>query len=160
MSTRSAHSLRAPAHPSDQPASPQLPATWTTSLFSGAPAAMVSPENLPAMPADAPSSVSPRTAYQLALYRRALLIDVRTVTERRHEGVMHPSLTSRLADAVQAGRPPELILLGGCPTRSARIAAALTRLGAPRVRLVDGGFVGWHRAGLPRLLPTSLRPAA
>lgn len=131
---------------------------WETSLFS-TPATPATP----AASAASAASVSVRAAYQLALFRRAVLVDIRPEGQRRAEGSVHPSLHPTLVerdalewrlDPCSAGRlgwvSPEVRVLLLCQTgyASSLAAAGLERLGV-RAAGVTGGLRAWRDAALP-----------
>lgn len=117
----------------------------------------------PATPATPATSVSVRAAYQLLLFRRAVLVDIRPEGQRRAEGEVHPALGPVLVerDALEwrldprsAGRlgwaSPEVRVLVLCQEgyASSFAAAGLVRLGV-RAAGVTGGLRAWREAGLP-----------
>ncbi len=134
---------------------------WETSLFSA-----------PARPAvddlvdEAPGTderVSARAAYQLVLFHRAVLVDIRPEAQRRAEGEVHPALGPvvvertvlewRLDPRSSARLPwvsPEVRVLVLCQEgyASSLAAASLVRLGV-RATDVTGGLRAWREAGLP-----------
>ncbi|AKU15209.1 rhodanese-like domain-containing protein [Luteipulveratus mongoliensis] len=114
---------------------------WETSLFAGGLEGCPEPT-----PAVGPGWVSPRAAYQDALYGRATLVDVRP--HRARSTVVHPGLEPRdVTDLDQHSGP--VILVGGAGGEAATVAVALLRRGMPRVSVLSGGFAGWLAEGLP-----------
>jgi rhodanese-related sulfurtransferase len=110
------------------------------------------------------SRVSARAAYQEALYRRALLVDIRPAAQRAVEGEVAPHLgvlvvernvlewrfdprhDARLDVATFDTRVVVLCQEG---YTSSLAADALLRLGIHRATDVVGGFRAWREAGLP-----------
>ncbi|HYO85831.1 MAG TPA: hypothetical protein VES01_05150 [Dermatophilaceae bacterium] len=139
------------------------PDAWPTLLFASAPTTR---------PAD---TISVRAAYQLALHDRGLLLDTRPEPERDAEGRVHPRLQPVLVpdcrDATEAvtiavtrngasrGKTA-LLVLGGDPDTTARLADALRRVVRRPVLVVQGGFAAWEQWGLPRVGPDPQATAA
>ena len=146
---------------------------WETSLFS-APAR-------PAVRAVAPPSggvsvddlvdearatyerISVRAAYQLVLFGRAVLVDIRPEAQRRAEGEVAPSLGPVVVernvlewrfDPRSSARLPwvteatQVLVLCQEGYASSLAAATLVRLGV-RATDVVGGLRAWREAGLP-----------
>ena len=85
--------------------------------------------------------LSPRAAFQAAIYGRASILDLRTGTERRREGELPAYLSVGSGEGHRA-----VIALAG--------QDGLT-LGLPAI---VGGFAGWRSAGMPvsrGLVPTA-----
>jgi hypothetical protein len=96
------------------------------------------------------AAVSPRAAYQAALYDRAVIVDLRDERRRRVEG----ALPAELSSAVVGRRELTVWLRESLATRVLLLDddGALARQGnpvAPQVAAVAGGFDGWRAAGLP-----------
>ncbi len=107
--------------------------------------------------------ISARAAYQLVLFRRAVLVDIRPEAQRRAEGEVHPALdpvvvernvlewrldprgSARLPWATEQARVLVLCQEGYA---SSLAAASLVRLGV-RATDVTGGLRAWREAGLP-----------
>ncbi len=128
---------------------------WETSQFS---------DSTPGPTAEATAGVSARAAYQLLLYRRAVLVDIRSADERLVEGevdaalrpvVVDAALLERRLDPRSTVRFPwvrdDLCVLVLCSEgyASAVAAASLVRLGLRRASEVVGGLRAWRDAGLP-----------
>jgi rhodanese-related sulfurtransferase len=128
---------------------------WETSQFS---------RSTSAAPAATASSVTARAAYQMLLYGRAVLVDIRTREQRVAEGdvdqalgpiVVDAALLERRFDPRSTVRFPwvheDLPVLVLCSEgyASAVAAASLVRLGLPRASEVVGGLRAWREAGLP-----------
>ena len=108
--------------------------------------------------------MSARAAYQWALHRRAVLVDIRPEAQRRAEGEIHPDLAPvaiepavlewRL-DPRSAARlawvTPEVRVIVLCQEgrASSLAAASLNRLGLRHATDVVGGMMAWREAGLP-----------
>lgn len=132
--------------------------TWQSELFATRPAIRHSRS------AGARERVSPRAAFQEALWGRATLVDIRPETERRITGelpksltpltIEHATLGARL-DPAGAARLPiastELRVIVICREgrASADAADTLCRLGVRRATDVIGGFAAWLSLGLP-----------
>jgi rhodanese-related sulfurtransferase len=97
-----------------------------------------------------------------AMQAGALLIDLRTDTQRRRDGEIPGALvidrmvlewrvdpTSGAAHAAIGGLDTPLILLCGQGYSSSLAVGTLLDLGASRVTDVTGGFEAWRAAGLP-----------
>jgi rhodanese-related sulfurtransferase len=135
-------------------------------------AAGVRPRTLEEILADACAKIvryTPADAHD-ACSTGALLIDIRSDTDREHDGIVPGSLhiprtvLEWRADPDGAHRNPylagldqQLILLcdHGCSTILA--AANLTELGYTRAGDVIGGFAAWQRARLPTRMPPTQR---
>lgn len=128
---------------------------WETSQFS---------TSTPGPTARATSHVSARAAYQLLLYGRAVLVDIRPAAQRLTEGevdgalnpvVVDAALLERRLDPRSTVRFPwvrdDLCVLVLCSEgyASAVAAASLVRLGLRRASEVVGGLRAWREAGLP-----------
>jgi rhodanese-related sulfurtransferase len=107
--------------------------------------------------------VSARAAYQLVLFRRAVLVDIRPEAQRRAEGEVHeawrPVVVERNVlewrlDPRSSARLPwvgeEMRVLVLCQEgyASSLATASLVRLGV-RATDVVGGLRAWREAGLP-----------
>jgi rhodanese-related sulfurtransferase len=96
-------------------------------------------------------SVSPRAAYQAALYGRAVLVDLRSRRARDRDGDLPDRLAVAVVDRLELGLwlreslASRVLLLDDDGARAGRLAAG----GDPRVAAVEGGFAGWRAAGLP-----------
>jgi rhodanese-related sulfurtransferase len=127
---------------------------WETSQFSGSTRAAPT----------ATTGVSPRAAYQLLLYGRAVLVDIRPDAERRAEGEVDPALRPlvmerdglerrldpRSRERLPWARPDiRLLVLDREGYASSLAAASLVRLGLTRAAGVVGGLRAWREAGLP-----------
>lgn len=108
--------------------------------------------------------MSPRAAYQLVLYGRAVLVDIRPEAQRRAEGEVHPDLRPVVIernvlewrlDPRSAARLPwvaadaRVLVLCQEGYASSLAAATLVRLGLSRATDVVGGLRAWREAGLP-----------
>ncbi len=107
--------------------------------------------------------VSAREAYQLVLFRRAVLVDIRPEAQRRAEGEVHPGLAPVVIernvlewrlDPRSSARLPwvteqtRVLVLCQEGYASSLAAATLVRLGVQATD-VDGGLRAWREAGLP-----------
>ena len=125
---------------------------WETGLFA-VPASMVRAER-----------ISARAAYQLALFGRGVIVDIRAGADRRAEGAVHARLNPLVVPqgqvrrwmaqpwfAALAGLRPDtrLILLTQDGSASAEVAATLRTAGFVQATDVVDGFRGWCAAGLP-----------
>ena len=142
--------------------------TWETRLFSGG-RGWTAPlyDGVDDQLRDARSRlarVSPRAAYQEALYRRAILVDIRPAAQRAVEGEVaghlaplvvernvlewrfDPRADSRLP---VAGFETRVIVLCQEGYTSSLAADSLLRLGIRPATDVMGGFRAWREAGLP-----------
>ncbi|WP_157508906.1 rhodanese-like domain-containing protein [Luteipulveratus halotolerans] len=120
------------------PGAPTSYVRWETSLFSGG--------VQPCPEVDEPGRVSPRAAYQDALWGRATLVDVRP--RHRRAVVVHPDLEPRDAVDVSSWNAP-VILCGDHEAEVAPVAAALRRHGLREVWVLAGGITQWRAEGFP-----------
>lgn len=108
--------------------------------------------------------ISVRAAYQWALHRRAVIVDIRPQAQREAEGEVHPGLDPvvverndlewRLdprSDARLRWVTPETRVIVLCQEgyASSLAAASLARLGLRHVTDAVGGLRAWREAGLP-----------
>lgn len=99
----------------------------------------------------APHTVSPRAAYQAALYGRAVIVDLRSARSREGGGELPTELTVAVVDRLELGLwlreslASRVLLLDDDGARAGRLVAT----GEARLAVVDGGFAGWLSAGLP-----------
>jgi rhodanese-related sulfurtransferase len=108
--------------------------------------------------------VSARAAYQEALYRRAVLVDIRPAAQRAAEGEIAAQLEPLTVERnvlewrfdprhefrlPQAGYDTRVLVLCQEGYTSSLAADALVRLGVRRATDVIGGFRAWREAGLP-----------
>ena len=106
--------------------------------------------NDPVSTAPARAAVSPRAAYQAALYGRAVLVDLRAARRRDRDGELPAELEVAVVDRLELGvwlresLARRVILLDDDGARAGRLA----RGSDPRVTSVDGGFAAWVAAGL------------
>lgn len=107
---------------------------WHTQLFAG-PADHALPSER--------TSVSPRAAYQMLLYRRAKLLDLRTDDQRRDHGEVAAELRS--AD----GADVPLVVLCHDGQASSALTQAMRASGDPRASAIEGGYRAWLALGLP-----------
>lgn len=133
--------------------------TWQSELF-----ASTRPVRSGVVPRGVRPRLSPRAAFQEALWGRATLVDIRPAAQRRAEGQLPASLTplaiehavlrARL-DPRSAERLPiassELRVVVICQEgrASADAADALASLGVRHATDVIGGFTAWRSLGLP-----------
>lgn len=95
--------------------------------------------------------VSPRAAYQAALYGRAVIVDMRGARSRARGGELPAELAVAVVDRLELGLwlreslASRVLLLDDDGARSGRLVAS----GEARLAVVDGGFAGWLAAGLP-----------
>jgi rhodanese-related sulfurtransferase len=106
--------------------------------------------------------ISPRAAYQEALYGRSLLLDIRTGGTRAREGAICGSLSPVTIDGTfpahhLAGE--RIVLLAGDVVTATAVRELLTRAGAASVAVIVGGYAGWAAAGLPIALPVARETA-
>ena len=119
---------------------------WETSQCSGSAAPATEPGSAHGL-----AQVSARAAYQLLLYRRAVLVDARAEVVRRAEGDVHPGMRPfrlELGAASLRGvlrQRTRVLVLGDEPVSS----AALSELDGIEVAGVAGGMRAWREAGLP-----------
>lgn len=97
-----------------------------------------------------PHTVSPRAAYQAALYGRAVIVDLRSARSRERGGELPTELTVAVVDRLELGlwlreSLASRVLLLDDGARAGRLVAT----GEARLAVVDGGFAGWLSAGLP-----------
>ncbi|MEP6629891.1 MAG: rhodanese-like domain-containing protein [Lapillicoccus sp.] len=147
---------------------------WETSLFSAPTRPATRPDTAGTSGArtvddfvvEARSSyerISARAAYQLVLFRRAVLVDIRPEAQRRAEGEVHPALGPVVIernvlewrlDPRSSARLPwataqtRVLVLCQEGYASSLAAATLVRLGV-RATDVTGGLRAWREAGLP-----------
>ena len=108
--------------------------------------------------------ISVRAAYQWALHRRAVIVDIRPQAQREAEGEVHPGLDPvvverndlewRLDPRSDARLPwvtPETRVIVLCQEgyASSLAAASLARLGLRHVTDAVGGLRAWREAGFP-----------
>lgn len=97
------------------------------------------------------AAVSPRAAYQAALYGRAVLVDLRTARRRDRDGDLPAEVASAVVDRLELGvwlresLASRIFLVDDDGARAGRLAGGSDA----RVTSVDGGFAGWLAAGLP-----------
>lgn len=97
------------------------------------------------------AAVSPRAAYQAALYGRSVLVDLRAARRRDRDGGLPTEVTAVVVDRLELGvwlresLASRIVLLDDDGARAGRLA----RGEDPRVTSVEGGFAGWLAAGLP-----------
>jgi rhodanese-related sulfurtransferase len=109
-------------------------------------------------------AMSARAAYQLLLYGRAMLVDIRSASERRVDGEIDPALGPVVVDAALLERrfhprstvrfpwvtdETRVLVLDQEGYASSPAAATLVRLGLTRATEVVGGLRAWREAGLP-----------
>lgn len=106
--------------------------------------------NEPVGAATAEATVSPRAAYQAALYGRAALVDIRSALGRAREGELPAELGAAVVDRSELQRWLRESLAARVLVLSDDVGTT-TSIGVTdaRVALVDGGFTGWLAAGLP-----------
>jgi hypothetical protein len=96
------------------------------------------------------AALSPRAAYQEALYGRAVVVDLRSARRRARDGDLPAEITSAVVDRLELGRwlreslASRVLLLDDDGARAGGLAGGSD----PRVTSVDGGFAGWVAAGL------------
>ena len=97
------------------------------------------------------AALSPRAAYQAALYGRAVVVDLRSAGRRERDGDLPDEITTAVVDRLELGRwlheslASRVLLLDHDGARAGRLA----RGSDPRVASVEGGFAAWVAAGLP-----------
>jgi rhodanese-related sulfurtransferase len=109
-------------------------------------------------------TMSARAAYQLLLYGRAVLVDIRPASERRVNGEIDPALGPVVVDAALLERrldprstvrfpwvtdDTRVLVLDQEGYASSLAAARLVRLGLTSATEVVGGLRAWREAGLP-----------
>ncbi len=87
--------------------------------------------------------LSPRAAYQMLLYRRARLLDLRTLEQRRTHGEIATEL------CVSGDTDVPVVVLCDDGRASSTVAQAMRASGHPRVGAIEGGFRAWRALGLP-----------
>ena len=145
--------------------------SWETRQFSRPPTPVVQPIRTAATTVDdlldearaTYQRISARAAYQLVLYGRAVLVDIRPEAQRRAEGEVHPDLRPIVLernvlewrlDPRSAARLPwvtddtRVLVLCQEGYASSLAAATLVRLGLTRATDVVGGLRAWREAGL------------
>lgn len=106
-------------------------------------------------PAGDATRLSPRAAFQEALHRRAVLIDIRRPAQRLARGSISPQLEPVIADLTTLGgrlaesQGDQVILVDQTGEESREICDSLRRFGRGRVRHVTGGFDAWVQDGMP-----------
>ncbi len=102
-----------------------------------------------------PAPITPRAAYQEALYGRTVLLDVRDAGERAAQGeppayldviTAEPVGLPAIRPLVRRRRVAVLTVDGTVPEPLRTALAELTS----NVQVVSGGAAGWRVAGLPR----------
>lgn len=108
--------------------------------------------------------LSPRAAYQAALWGRAILVDIRPAAQRRAEGGIHPSLGAMTVERnvlewrfdprhdarlPQASFDARVIVLCQEGYTSSLAADSLRRIGVHRATDIVGGFGAWRSLSLP-----------
>ncbi len=89
------------------------------------------------------TTVSPRAAYQMLLYRRGRLLDLRTWSQRR----AHGDIAAELRGAGGANVP--LVVLCHDGQASSTLVQAMRASGDPGADAIEGGFLAWRALGLP-----------
>lgn len=87
--------------------------------------------------------LSPRAAYQMLLYRRATLLDLRTLEQRR----THGEIAAELRSTADTDGPVVVLCHDG--RASSTVAQAMRASGHHRVGAIEGGFRAWRTLGLP-----------
>ncbi|MFV0426406.1 MAG: rhodanese-like domain-containing protein [Beutenbergiaceae bacterium] len=105
---------------------------------------------LNAAPAPIARTVSPREAYQAALYGRAVVVDLRSERRRAAAGYLPSALAAvvgrrELEVWLQESLAQRILLLDHDGERAVRLA----RGGDRRVTAITGGFAAWQGAELP-----------
>jgi len=96
------------------------------------------------------AAVSPRAAYQAALYDRAVIVDLRDDRRRRGDGALPADVASavvgrhELARWLRESLAARVLLLDDDGALVPHGSAA-----GPQMSVVAGGFDGWRAAGLP-----------
>lgn len=126
-------------------------ARWQADLFESRLAA--------ALPATR-DRVSVRSAFQDALYGRALILDLRDDADRDAAGAVPEDLALVVRAGVDLATLTghrALYLLGGEHDGSVVEPAqfAAFHRGRPRIQIIDGGFAAWRAAGLPMAAPAA-----
>lgn len=97
------------------------------------------------------AALSPRAAYQAALYGRAVLVDLRSARHRDRDGELPAEVATAVVDRLELGvwlresLATRIVLLDDDGARAGRLAGGPD----PRVTSVEGGFTAWLAAGLP-----------
>lgn len=137
--------------------------SWQGNLFTSAarrpaadpPSAADLPATTPGTPAtpDTPG-ISARLAYQYAMYRRAVIVDARSQTEREADGRVHPSLApltpAQFTSAAPAyGSVRRIVILGDDHATTAATQLLNEAVPGAEIVTVVGGFAAWRQARLP-----------
>lgn len=108
--------------------------------------------------------LSPRAAFQAALWGTALIVDVRPAAQRAEDGEIDPRLDPLVIERVdlewrldprsaarirQASYDLAVIVVDAEGTTSSLAAESLQRLGVHAATDVVGGFSAWRRHGMP-----------
>lgn len=128
---------------------PMSDARWQADLFESPDAAQ-----LPATR----DRVTTRSAFQDALYGRALILDLREDADRDRCGAVPADLALVVRPGVDvaalAGQRALYLLVEESDEPVVEPAQfAAFHPGRPRIELVDGGFAAWRAAGLPVAQP-------
>lgn len=99
------------------------------------------------------ASIAPAEAARLVREGRASIVDVREPDEHRREHVagasLHPSSSFSISGFPAASVGRELLVMCRSGGRAGKVVQALRASGRTDVRVIDGGIVGWMKAGLP-----------
>lgn len=108
-----------------------------------------------ATPVSAPSAaaVPPSEAARMVERGEAVIVDVREPDEHRREHVagaaLFPSSVFSVSGFPAADRTRQTLVLCRSGGRAGKVVQALRASGRTDVRVIDGGIVGWMKAGLP-----------
>jgi rhodanese-related sulfurtransferase len=106
-----------------------------------------------ASPAAASQTVTPAEALRLMERGEAFIVDVREPDEHRREHVagaaLFPSSVFSVRGFPAADRARQTLVMCRSGSRARKVAEALWAAGRADVRVIEGGIVGWCKAGLP-----------
>ncbi|MFM7807871.1 MAG: rhodanese-like domain-containing protein [Planctomycetota bacterium] len=106
-----------------------------------------------ASPSVASPTVAPAEAARLVEHGEAFIVDVREPDEHRREHVagaaLFPSSFFSVSGFPSPDRSRQTLVMCRSGSRARKVAEALWAAGRTDVRVIEGGIVGWCKAGLP-----------
>ncbi|MBM4007527.1 MAG: DUF2892 domain-containing protein [Planctomycetes bacterium] len=106
-----------------------------------------------ASPSVASPTVAPAEAARLVERGEAFIVDLREPDEHRREHVagaaLFPSSVFSVSGFPSPDRVRQTLVMCRSGSRARKVAEALWAAGRTDVRVIEGGIVGWFKAGLP-----------